>query len=311
MTPMTPSTSQQELQLSDDLRQIVAGQPFVPDLGLIERRGRRQRRRGLALRGTAALGVTLAVGLAGLTAVGHGGTAHGSAAHGGAAHGGAFDGAAPGAAAGPPATQTAAYVTAHAEAALKGASHYLIRITQHGYSGGAIHELTDPRTGFSYSVQGTGASKVEYWESTFFVARVLHWRGTEADFGSRTWFTSVIHAAGPVQGPLPQGPSVPGGSPAQIRQWLKQGHFTIVGHGVVDGHQATHLRAVLGPIITDLWVDAQNFRPVRLVRNINQGALKGHPISFDETWIARSAALVQLASHPQIPGGFTKVPPPA
>jgi hypothetical protein len=58
-------------------------------------------------------------------------------------------------------------------------------------------------------------------------------------------------------------------------------------------------------------VDAQNFRPVRLVRNINRGALKGHPISFDEAWVARSPAMVRLANHSQIPARFAKVPPPA
>jgi hypothetical protein len=56
--------TQPETQLSDDLQQIVASQPFAPDVAAIERRGRQLRRRSVAARGAAGLGVA-----AGITAV--------------------------------------------------------------------------------------------------------------------------------------------------------------------------------------------------------------------------------------------------
>ena len=65
--------SQDELQLSDDLRHLVADPPFVPDIEAIERRGRRQRRRGLAVRGLAGLSVA-GVAVAGVAVGTHHGT---------------------------------------------------------------------------------------------------------------------------------------------------------------------------------------------------------------------------------------------
>jgi hypothetical protein len=286
-------TSLQEVQLSDDLHQIVAGQPFAPDVEAIERRGRQRRRRSMALRGGAGLGVAL---VAGAVIAAQSGVMGGTAAR-------------PQSAPAKPQAETAAYVTAHVVAALGQASNYMIRTIQQGSPGGAISELTDPRTGSSYLVQGSGAGTHLGWESTFYVANVLHWRDTEADYGSRTWFTYVFRAAGPIQGPPPSGPSVPGGSPAEIQQMLKKGLYRIAGHGDVNGHQATELRAHLGPFDLDIWVDSQTYQPVRVVKSFN-GSLKGHAISFDEAWIARSASLVNLANHPRIPAGFRQVPGP-
>ena len=73
--------SPQETQISHELRQLVSGQPFTPDIEAIGRRARQRHRRGLALRGATAAGaaVLAAVGL--LAAVhGTGGTAAGTAA---------------------------------------------------------------------------------------------------------------------------------------------------------------------------------------------------------------------------------------
>jgi hypothetical protein len=208
-----------------------------------------------------------------------------------------------------PAVETAAYVTAHIEAALGKADNYMIRTATHGYSGGVYTEWTDPRTGSSYAEQGTGSHKILSWNSTFFVAKVLHWSTTEADYSSHTWFVSIIHAAGPIQGPAPTGPDVPGGSPAQIKKWLEDGTYKIVGHGYVDGHHATELRADLGPFVSRLWVDSQTYQPVRVVKAFT-GGLKGHVLSFDEVWQPRAAALVKIANHPQIPAGFNRIAAP-
>jgi hypothetical protein len=73
--------SPQHTQLGHELRELVSGQPFTPDIEAIGLRARQRRRRGLALRGATAAGAAvLAAG--GLFAAVHGtgGTAAGTAA---------------------------------------------------------------------------------------------------------------------------------------------------------------------------------------------------------------------------------------
>ena len=73
--------SPQETRLGHELRQLVSGQPFTPDLTAIGQRARQRHRRGLALRGASAAGAAvLAAG--GLFAAVHGagGTAAGTTA---------------------------------------------------------------------------------------------------------------------------------------------------------------------------------------------------------------------------------------
>jgi hypothetical protein len=285
--------SQQEIQLSDDLRQLVAGPPIAVDLEAIERRGRQSRRTGIAVKAVAGLAVALVAGAA-------------IAVQGGA--GGA------GPAPSKSSVVTAAYVARQVEATLADASNFIVRTTQQGSSGGPVTQWTDPRTGSSYGVQGTGSAKELSWGSTYFVARVLHWRTTEADYSTRTWFVSVAHAAEPVQGPLPAGLSVPGGTPQQITQELKAGTFKIVGHGEVNGHQATELQLVLGSFQDDLWVDSTTYQPVREIRTLEIRTLNAPAhvdrITLNESWIPRTPALVNIANHPQIPAGFRQVAPP-
>jgi hypothetical protein len=287
--------SQQEVQLSDDLRQLVAAPPFEPDLTAIERRGRQSRRRGLAAKSAAGLAVALVAVAAGVAVAGPGGARP---------------------ATGQPAVVTAAYVVRHVEATLGDASDFIVRTTQESSTGRPgstgeplITQWTDPRTGSTYGLQGTGSSQQLFWGSTYFVGRVLHWRTTEADYSTRTWFVSKIHAAEPVSGPLPSGPSVPGGSPEQIAQELRAGTFTIVGHGEVNGHRATELRMVLGPVENDLWVDSTTYQPVREIKTITVRSQVDR-IVLNESWIPRTPALVNLANHPQIPAGFRQVAPP-
>jgi hypothetical protein len=205
-----------------------------------------------------------------------------------------------------PAVETAAYVAQHVEAVLANANHYIIRETTNSYAGGTYTSWTDPRTGSAYAVQGTGSRKVLSWNSAYFVKRVLHWSTTEADYSTHTWFVSVIHAAGPVQGPLPKPADGNDVSPAQLRKWLKDGTMRVVGHGHVNGHQATALRAQLAIGTLKIWVDSQTFEPVREISAL--GAGQRHTLVFNESWVPRTARLVSLANHPQVPAGFTQVP---
>ncbi len=207
-----------------------------------------------------------------------------------------------------PAVETAAYVTRQVEATLANADHYIVRDTTNSYAGGTYTSWTDPRTGSSYARQGTGSRTVLSWNSSYFVHRVLHWRTTEADYSTHTWFVSVIHAAGPVQG-RPTTPADGGVlGPAQLEKWLKDGTMRVVGHGQVNGHQATALRARMGIITMEFWVDSRTFQPVRMIRSFG-GGLQARLVS-NESWIARTPGLVSLANHARIPAGFTRVAAP-
>jgi hypothetical protein len=155
-------------------------------------------------------------------------------------------------------------------------------------------------------VRDTGSRKVLSWNSAYFVKRVLHWSTTQANYSTHTWFVSVIHAAGRVQGPLPKPADGGDVSPAQLRNWLKDGTMHVAGHGHVNGHQATALRAQLAVGTLKVWVDSQTFQPVREISSLGVGLQ--HTLVFTESWVPRTARLVSLASYPQVPAGFTQVP---
>jgi hypothetical protein len=290
----------QEMQLRDDLRQLAGDPPGAPDLDSIERRGRARRRRSLAIRGAAGLGVLVLA--AGGLALG----TRGSPAR------PARPAAATGAKAAPP-VQTVAYVVAHTESALAQISRYIIR-DQERSSTGPYTLWTDPRTGHTYLQQGSGASRLVAWGSTYLVARVMHWRTTQVNEGPRTWWTQVIHAAGPIQGPPPAGPyGGAAGTPAQIRAALAAGHYRIVGHRVINGHRAIGLKGPWARGYMEIWVDAGSYQPVHVVIADfadQPGPLRHDKIVASESWVARSPALVLLVNHPRIPAGFSHVPAP-
>ena len=66
--------SPEETELSDDLHRMVGRRPFDLDLEAIERSGRRQRRRGLAVRGLAGVAVLGVAVVGSLAAANHSGT---------------------------------------------------------------------------------------------------------------------------------------------------------------------------------------------------------------------------------------------
>ncbi len=295
----------QEIQLSDDLRRLADGEPYAPDLDAIERRGRARRQRGLAIRGGAGLGV-LALAALSVALVSRPGPASTGAASTGSATGtsGAVHQAG---------IQTAAYVAAHAETALAGIDRYIVRDDERE-STGPFTNWIDPRTGNDYLVEGTGHGRVAAWGSTYLVSRVMHWRTTQVNYGPRTWWVSVIHAAGPIQGAAPSGPyGGAGGTPAQIRAMLKSGHYRIVGHRVINGHHAIGLKGPWARGYMEVWVDAHTYQPVHVVIAdfaYQPGPLRHDDIVINESWVARSPALVQLTNHPRIPAGFRHVSAP-
>jgi hypothetical protein len=290
----------QETQLADDLRRLAAEPPFTPDLDAIERRGQRRRHRGYAVRAAGGLVVSAHTGPGGGTAAPPRATAASPSATAGSTR---------------PA-ETVAYVRQQIAAAFS-PGNYLIESRQNtsgsaspGGEGSAMITIwTDPRTGNTMLLQGTGASKETYWEHDYFDQhKVLHWDQTQVNYGPRTWWTYNEHASGPIQGPVPAGPV--GGnaaSPQSIEQLLTHG-ARIVGHPYVNGQRTVELSVSFGSSGgVKLWADTATYQVVRMVKDF-PSALDATPIVANYTWTPRSAALAKLINQPQIPAGFRQVP---
>jgi hypothetical protein len=306
--------SQEEAQLGEDLRAIAGGQTCTVDVEAIERRVRRQRGRAFAVRGLAGLtvlGVAVAGSLAFATHSGTTGRVAGRAATGTATQ--TVTGKAAAKAAAPAKAETAAYVEKRIAAAASGLNSFLVKSRQNTAStpSDEITIWTDPRTGNTMLLQGSGASRVAYWEHDYYDSqRVLNWDETQVNYGPRTWWTQDQTAGGPVQGPLPSGPV--GGNyntPAQVGQWLNQGVGKIVGHPYVDGHHTVELSVTPGPAKTFvIFADIHTYQVVRTIDYFNQ-VPGGEPITANYQWARRSAAMVKLVNHPVIPAGYTQVAP--
>jgi hypothetical protein len=303
--------SPQEAQLGDDLRHLASDHPFTPDLEAIRLRARQRHRRGLALRGATAAGAAvLAAG--GLFAAVHGtgGTAAGTTAGKSVTTAGRSGTAAPA-----PRIETVAYVTQQVEAALANVNNYIVYTdqVQTGPGGNSATIWTDPRTGNGYEISHDSSNgKSVAWLSTYLVNRVLTWKDVEADYSTRTWFTSVIHAAGPIQGST-AGATSTVMTPQEIKRWLDAGELTIVGHQEVNGHQAIGLRQPWVDGYRELWVDSKTFLPVRTIQADwanDKGPMKNEMLVDNETWLPRTKSLLDMVNHVHIPAGFTQVPPP-
>lgn len=292
-----------ETQLSDDLRQLASGQPFTPDIEAIGLRARQRHRRGLALRGAAAAGAAvLAAG--GLFAAVHG---TGSTAAGVTADQGVHANPAP-------RTETVAYVTRQVQTALGNVNDYILRSdsVQTGPGGDSATNWTDPRTSNDYEVLHDSNGTSIAWLSTYLVNRVLTWKDIEADYSTHTWFVSVFHAAGPIQGST-AGATSSVMTPAEIKSWLDSGQLKIIGHQDINGHHTIGLRSPWAAGYRELWVDSQTFLPVRTVTadfaNTN-GPLENVKLIGNETWLPRTKSLLDMVNHVHIPAGFRQVAPP-
>jgi hypothetical protein len=221
----------------------------------------------------------------------------------------------PGEAAGQPAAkpaaiapvETVAYVRQRVEAAQSPAG-YLIRTEQTGndadHPSNAVTIWTDPATGNTMLLQGSGQAKVTYWEHDYYKNRVLHWDQTQVNYGPRTWFTYDMHAAGPIQGPVPSGPVGGDYTPAsEVKALLGKGDWKIVGHPVVDGHHTVELSFSSHGLVNDIWADVQTYQVVRTLKKFPHLPA----ITADYYWTPKTAAMTNRINHPQIPAGFTQV----
>lgn len=128
------------------------------------------------------------------------------------------------------------------------------------------------------------------------------------DYTQRIWQEETS----PVGYPNPQDfvPSV-----AAIRAEVATGDWSVVGHGVINGHQAIELRWKhgIGPGVgtdtgtLELWVDATTFLPLEQILN-ETGDLKQYA---EDTYQFLPPTQANLATfHVVIPPGFTKYTPP-
>lgn len=296
--------SLQETQLGRDLHQLASGQPFAPDLEAIGRQARRRHHRGRVVRGAAGAGAAV-VAAGGLFA----------AVHGAGAPAAGTTAATKGTAVPAQRTETVAYVSRQVMAALADVNSYVLRDdqAQTGSSPYSATIWTDPRTGNAYEVlNDSTAGKSLAWMSTYLVNRVLTWKTVEADYSTKTWSVSIMHAAGPVQGST-AGLTSTVMTPAEIKQWLDSGKLTIIGRKTVNGHQAIGLRGPWARGYREMWVDSQTFLPLRFVYADfanESGPSRNVQIIGNDTWLPRTASLLGTVNSVHIPAGFRQVAPP-
>lgn len=301
--------SAEETQLTDDLRRIVQTGAPAPDLDEVERRGLREQRRAVALRGLAAVGVAGIAAAGSLIAFRHPGAAPVAAAPATTASG-------------QPGSTTAsqldnvAYVRQQVGAAHDPANS-VVEMKQSAIDAGnpAQTVWTDPATANQMLSWVSAGGKVTTWQHQYLDSqRVVSLDDTEVDYGPRTWSYRTETFSEPWSGPAPAAP-VNGITyiPArQAKNMLAQGNVTIVGHPVTDSHRTVELSIALGKQgkaeTMYLYVDSQTFQVVRLVRVFAPDSAHPASATSDYIWVPRTPALTRLINHPQIPAGFTQVP---
>jgi hypothetical protein len=306
--------SSEETQLRDDLERIVQTGALAPDLDAIERRGRREQRRAAALYGVAAAGV-VGIAVAGsLVAFRHSDTATVAVAPTKTTSGQRTSTTAPAAA---PQLDNVAYVRQQVGAA-QDPPNSVVEMRQSGIDAGNPPETdwTDPATANEMTSTVMNGGKVTTWQHQYLDShRVINIDWTQVNYGPRTWSYRTENFSSPISGPAPTTP-VLGVSyipAAMLKSMLAQGYVKIVGHPVVDGHRTVELSLSLGKQgkaeTNYFYVDSQTFQLVRLVRVFAPDS--AHPASktSDYTWVQRSQALTKLINRPQIPAGFSQVPP--
>jgi hypothetical protein len=266
-------TIEQEIQLGDDLRHMVAGHSFQADPDLLLRRAQRARRRSLATRGVAGVGV-LAVAAAG-TAVGI---------------------TAGGAGAGTPSVQDTAYVVKQVSAVLSNDSNSVYRTTDP--SEGTVW-YQDQVTMNEYWVDGTGTNRVEAWDSAPLIDHHVHLRDTTVNHKDRTYSTSDQQVGGYISGTSPKESSFVD----RIKQGLGSGQDKLLGTGEYQGHQVIKLGYANDASKFQLWVDSTTYEPVRSVETGSDGQQNASDLAF----LPRTPDLLHTMNTPQVPAGFTKV----
>jgi hypothetical protein len=306
--------SPEETQLHDELRRIVPTGALPLDLDAIEQRGRREQRRAVALRSLAAAGVVGIAAAGSLIAFRHTGAPVPAPVA--AAPTKTASGQPAGVAAPVPAPQldSVAYVRQQIGVA-RDPANSVVEMKQSGIDADNPPETewTDPATADVMELRVIDGGKATFWQHQYLDnRRVINVDWTQVNYGPRTWSYRTENFNTPISGPAPTTP-VLGVSyipAADLKSMLAGGIVKIVGHPVVDGHRTVELSHSLGKEETQyFYVDSQSFQLVRLVRVLAPDSPKQASATSDYTWVQRTPALTKLINHPQIPAGFTRVPP--
>jgi hypothetical protein len=157
-------------------------------------------------------------------------------------------------------------------------------------------------------------------------------RDLEIDYVARTWFARQDSAV-----PVDDGITGKLGEPridtvAGIKAAVQRSDIQIVGHGVIDGRPATHLRFVYrvqhqpseATVTGDAWFDSQTFAPLRatttyvssaapgplpLANGAASGSATASPISETTSFLERTPSNV-ARTRLVVPDGFREVPAP-
>lgn len=266
--------AEQEIQLSDDLRHIVAGHSFQADPDALLQRAQRVRRRTIATKGVAGIGV-LAVAATGAVLALNGG----------------------GSGAGAPAVQDAAFVAKQVSAALDSDANNILRITD--AQQGTV-SYRDQTTQDEYFVSGTGNSRIEAWDSQAVINHEAHLRDTTVNYQDHTY-----SASDEVTGQVSGTEATPLSFTARVKQALQSGSDKIIGTGEYQGHHVIKLTFAGRQQVAgyELWVDSTTYQPVHELVPSGQATTDALDLAF----LPRTSDLVNQVDNPRIPAGFTKV----
>jgi hypothetical protein len=310
---MNPS---EETQLHDDLRRIVPADAPALDLDAIEQRGRRELRRAAVLRGLAAASVVGIAAASSLLAFRHPGAGGGAPVAQAPVTSAPAPGRQAGVTASAPAPQldNVAYVRQQIGAARDPANR-VVEMKQDATDASipAETDWTDPLTASVMEQTVIDVGQIAVWTHQYLDRhRVINVDFTQVNYNSRTWSFRTENFSAPVAGPAPASPAlgvsyIPA---AELKTMLARGDVKIVGHPVVDGHHTVELSDSIGKAESMyFYVDSESFQLVRLVRVFAPGSAQQASATSDYTWVPRTPALTRLINHPQVPAGFTQVPP--
>jgi hypothetical protein len=277
--------SQQEDLLRDDLRQIVGGQPFAPDIEAIERRGHQLRRRSTALRGAAGLGVAAGITAVALAVSGVSGGPAIRLHHSQRQSGPVASGAAP----------SVRTIEARTVAALTSVGSNSVLRTVVTTAAGVTRftvDQPDQMTTVVHTVHGRKTSEMATRQAPgqagLYQTRLIN-------FTARTWSEQDVRGSSQIAIPNPA---------AEYRTVFKpspNGRVRFVGAGTLDGQPVykisfTGLHSTKSTAID--WISKATYLPIK---SVSPGATVAY------TW-SGAGSVPGARLWPGIPAGFAKVP---